>query len=62
MKFKLIFPGWKKLTGQTEFHLPPHAPVNVAAAIPDDVGISPEPTEEELMRLKEIDPEGIIIK
>ncbi len=39
MKFLLIYPRWKKLTRQTEFHLPPHAPVNVAAAIPSDIEI-----------------------
>ena len=36
MKFKLIYPKWKKLTGQTEFHLPPHGPVVFAATIPPD--------------------------
>lgn len=36
MKFKLIYPKWKKLTGQTEFHLPPHGPVVFAATIPRD--------------------------
>ncbi len=37
MKFKLIYPRWSKLTGQTEFYLPPHGPVVMAAALPDDV-------------------------
>ena len=36
MKFKLIYPKWKKLAGQTEFHLPPHGPVVFAATIPSD--------------------------
>ena len=36
MKFKLIYPKWKKLIGQTEFHLPPHGPVVFAATIPPD--------------------------
>ncbi|HOO41475.1 MAG TPA: cobalamin-dependent protein, partial [Syntrophales bacterium] len=36
MKFKLIYPKWKKLAGQTEFHLPPHGPVVFAATIPED--------------------------
>jgi radical SAM superfamily enzyme YgiQ (UPF0313 family) len=36
VKFKLIYPKWKKLTGQTEFHLPPHGPVVFAATIPSD--------------------------
>jgi len=40
MKFKLIYPKWKKLKGQTEFHLPPHGPVVFAAAIPKDVEIN----------------------
>ena len=40
MNMKLIFPKWRKLRHQTEFHLPPHAPVVVAAAIPDDVELT----------------------
>ncbi len=40
MKFKLIYPKWKKLEGQTTFHLPPHGPVVFAATIPDDVEIT----------------------
>ena len=39
MKFKLIYPRWKKLTGQTEFHLPPHGPVVFAATLPSDVEV-----------------------
>ena len=39
MKFKLIYPKWPKLSGQTEFHLPPHGPVVFAAALPDSVSI-----------------------
>ena len=39
MKFKLIYPRWEKLEGQTIFYLPPHGPVVMAADIPDDVGI-----------------------
>ncbi|MBI4633653.1 MAG: cobalamin B12-binding domain-containing protein [Deltaproteobacteria bacterium] len=39
MKFKLIYPKWKKLERQTEFHLPPHGPVVFAATLPDDVEI-----------------------
>ncbi len=39
MKFKLIYPKWKKLDRQTEFHLPPHGPVVFAAAMPEDVDI-----------------------
>jgi radical SAM superfamily enzyme YgiQ (UPF0313 family) len=40
MKFKLIYPKWRKLDGQTEFHLPPHGPVVFAATLPDDVDIA----------------------
>ena len=31
----IIYPKWKKIAEQTEFHLPPHGPVNVAACIPE---------------------------
>ncbi len=34
-KVTLIYPKWKKIPEQTEFHLPPHAPVCVAASIPE---------------------------
>lgn len=39
LKFKLIYPKWKKLDRQTEFHLPPHGPVVFAATLPDDVDV-----------------------
>jgi radical SAM superfamily enzyme YgiQ (UPF0313 family) len=39
MKFKLIYPRWSKLTNQTEFILPPHGPVVMAAALPENVDI-----------------------
>jgi len=39
MKFKLIYPRWEKLEGQTVFNLPPHGPVVMAAAIPPDIEI-----------------------
>ncbi len=39
MNFKLIYPRWPKLPGQTEFNLPPHGPVVFAAALPDYVNI-----------------------
>ncbi len=39
MKFKLIYPKWEKLSGQTIFNLPPHGPVVFAAALPDYVDI-----------------------
>lgn len=40
MKFTLIYPKWKKLRGQTEFHLPPHGPVVFAATLPREVEIT----------------------
>ena len=40
MKFKLIYPKWEKLEGQTTFNLPPHGPVVMAAALPEDVEIN----------------------
>jgi radical SAM superfamily enzyme YgiQ (UPF0313 family) len=39
LKVKLIYPKWKKLDRQTEFHLPPHGPVVFAATLPDDVEV-----------------------
>lgn len=39
MKFKLIYPKWEKLDRQTRFTLPPHAPVVMAAALPDYVNV-----------------------
>jgi hypothetical protein len=36
MKFKLIYPRWEKLEGQTIFNLPPHGPVVMAAEVPKD--------------------------
>ena len=40
MKFKLIYPKWNKLLGQTTFNLPPHGPVVFAATLPEDVLVS----------------------
>jgi radical SAM superfamily enzyme YgiQ (UPF0313 family) len=40
MKFKLIYPKWGKLEGQTTFNLPPHGPVVMAASLPDYVDVS----------------------
>jgi len=40
MKFKLIYPRWAKLEGQTTFTLPPHGPIVMAASIPDYVNVS----------------------
>jgi radical SAM superfamily enzyme YgiQ (UPF0313 family) len=39
VKLRLIYPRWPKLTGQTEFHLPPHGPVVFAAALPPEVEV-----------------------
>jgi radical SAM superfamily enzyme YgiQ (UPF0313 family) len=39
MKFKLIYPKWEKLSGQTIFNLPPHGPIVFAAALPEYVSI-----------------------
>jgi radical SAM superfamily enzyme YgiQ (UPF0313 family) len=39
MKWKLIYPRWRKLERQTPFHLPPHGPVVFAAALPPEVEI-----------------------
>lgn len=40
MKFKLVYPKWNKLPGQTTFNLPPHGPVVFAATLPKFVEVS----------------------
>jgi radical SAM superfamily enzyme YgiQ (UPF0313 family) len=40
MKFLLIYPKWEKLDRQTQFILPPHGPVVMAAALPPDVEVT----------------------
>jgi radical SAM superfamily enzyme YgiQ (UPF0313 family) len=40
MNFKLIYPKWEKLEGQTTFNLPPHGPAVFAASLPDYVNIT----------------------
>ena len=40
MKFLLLYPKWPKLEHQTEFHLPPHGPVVMAAEIPGWVQVT----------------------
>ncbi|MFO7707875.1 MAG: cobalamin-dependent protein [Desulfobacterales bacterium] len=40
MKFTLIYPQWPRLSRQTEFHLPPHGPVVLAAALPAEVDVA----------------------
>ncbi|TFH40029.1 MAG: radical SAM protein [Chrysiogenales bacterium] len=39
MKFRLIYPRWRKLEEQTTFNLPPHGPAVMAAALPDHVDV-----------------------
>jgi len=39
MKWKLIYPKWRKLAMQTPFNLPPHGPVVFAAEVPGEVGL-----------------------
>lgn len=39
MKMLLIYPSWPKLERQTEFHLPPHGPVVIAATLPPEVEV-----------------------
>lgn len=40
MNFLLIYSEWPRLPYQTEFNLPPHGPVVMAAAIPDWVQVT----------------------
>jgi radical SAM superfamily enzyme YgiQ (UPF0313 family) len=40
MKMTLIYPAWRKLERQTEFHLPPHGPVVFAATVPPEVELT----------------------
>lgn len=40
MNFLLVYPSWPKLEHQTEFHLPPHGPVVMAAEIPSWVNVT----------------------
>lgn len=40
MRMKLIYPRWRKLERQTEFHLPPHGPVVFAATVPPEVDLT----------------------
>jgi radical SAM superfamily enzyme YgiQ (UPF0313 family) len=39
MKWKLIYPKWRKLERQTPFHLPPHGPVVFAAEVPPEIDL-----------------------
>jgi len=56
--FKLIYPKWEKLEGQTTFNLPPHGPVVFAATLPDYVKI--EFTDENLQSFSYDDSADII--
>jgi radical SAM superfamily enzyme YgiQ (UPF0313 family) len=40
MEFLLIYPSWPKLQHQSEFNLPPHGPVVMAACIPSWVNVT----------------------
>lgn len=40
MKLQIVYPRWPKLPNQPEFHLPPHAPVCLAAAVPDGIDVA----------------------
>jgi radical SAM superfamily enzyme YgiQ (UPF0313 family) len=40
MHIKLIYPRWPRLEQQTEFHLPPHGPINFAAVLPQDIELT----------------------
>ncbi|MFP4417992.1 MAG: B12-binding domain-containing radical SAM protein [Fibrobacterota bacterium] len=40
MRFLLVYPRWPKLPHQTEFNLPPHGPVVMAACIPNWVEVT----------------------
>ncbi|MGE0085967.1 MAG: radical SAM protein [Desulfococcaceae bacterium] len=58
IKFRLIYPKWSKLSGQTEFHLPPHGPVVFAAALPDEVEV--QFTDENLQDIDFDEPADIV--
>ncbi len=58
MKFRIIYPKWTKLEGQTTFHLPPHGPVVFAAALPDYVDV--DFTDENLESIDFDDPVDMV--
>jgi radical SAM superfamily enzyme YgiQ (UPF0313 family) len=39
-KVTLVYPKWQKIPEQTEFHLPPHGPICVAASIPEHYAVT----------------------
>lgn len=60
IKFRLIYPKWEKLEGQTIFNLPPHGPVVFAAALPPDVEVEfTDENVEELVYDDSVDFVGI---
>ncbi len=60
IKFRLIYPKWEKLEGQTIFNLPPHGPVVFAAALPPDVDVEfTDENVEELVYDDSVDFVGI---
>lgn len=40
MNMLLIYPSWRKLERQTEFHLPPHGPIVFAGCLPPNVEVT----------------------
>jgi radical SAM superfamily enzyme YgiQ (UPF0313 family) len=58
MKLKLIYPKWKKLSRQTEFHLPPHGPVVFAAALPEEIEV--DFVDENLEEIDFDDPTDVV--
>ena len=58
MWMKLIYPRWPKLAKQTEFHLPPHGPVNFAAAVPRDIELTF--VDENCVELNTSDRPGVV--
>lgn len=58
MIFRLIYPKWTKLEGQTNFVLPPLGPAVFAAILPDDVTV--DFIDENLQLLNYDDPADIV--
>jgi radical SAM superfamily enzyme YgiQ (UPF0313 family) len=58
MIFRLIYPKWNKLEGQTTFILPPLGPAAFAATLPDDVTV--DFIDENLQPLDFDDPADIV--
>jgi radical SAM superfamily enzyme YgiQ (UPF0313 family) len=58
MIFRLIYPKWTKLEGQTHFNLPPLGPAAFAATLPDDMTI--DFIDENLQSFNYDDPADIV--